>query len=242
MMFTRPQQQPYLIQMPPRSNRRLSNVSSNNVIGTYSMFKPMNAEQPNREKMSGFVYPTYPQSVNQHVNAKIANDKEINILTGNNQENKGVKPMKWGEPTWFLFHTLAEKVKEEEFSKFRVELLKTIYLICTALPCPECAKHASDYMNSINFDGIRTKEDLKLMLYTFHNVVNGRKKFELFKREDLDEKYKKTNTVKIIQNFMMSFSPAKNRTLSIDVNKHYRQVITNQLVDWFNKNITKFDE
>lgn len=225
-MFTYPKQQPYLIQMPPKTNRRVSSVSANN-----SMFRMINGEPTQT--------PTHlpPQTPRQPP----VQPKEIGVLTGQpNPAVNGVKPMKWGEPTWFLFHTLAEKVKEEEFSQFRMELLKTIYLICSALPCPECAKHASDYMNGINFNTIITKEDLKLMLFTFHNTVNARKNFPMFSMEELNSKYASSNTVKIIQNFMINFSPLRNKTYTLDVSKHYRQMVSTQLVGWFNDNIQKF--
>ena len=84
------------------------------------------------------------------------------------------KKVKWGEPTWFLLHTLSVKVKESEFKNIRVELLNQIYAICTNLPCPDCANHAKNYLDGINFNTIQTKEDLKMLLYTFHNNVNKR--------------------------------------------------------------------
>jgi len=47
------------------------------------------------------------------------------------------KTMKWGEPTWFMFHTLAEKIKPEYFSIVRVDFLNIINTICANLPWPE---------------------------------------------------------------------------------------------------------
>ena len=79
--------------------------------------------------------------------------------------------------------------KEESFHYIRVELLNNIYSICVNLPCPVCSAHAKEYMEKINFNTIRTKEDLKNMLFQFHNNVNLRKNVYLFPREQLDEKY-----------------------------------------------------
>ena len=39
---------------------------------------------------------------------------------------KDTKTMKWGEPTWFLLHTIAEKIRDESFSSIREELLQII--------------------------------------------------------------------------------------------------------------------
>ena len=45
----------------------------------------------------------------------------------------------WGPCTWYLFHTLAEKVKEESFPLIKESLISLIIRICSNLPCPECA-------------------------------------------------------------------------------------------------------
>ena len=87
--------------------------------------------------------------------------EEIKVV----EKKPRVKEMLWGEPTWFLFHTLAEKIKEEEFLNLRGELLGYIQKICGNLPCPTCAEHASRHLNGINFNTIQTKEDLQFMLF-----------------------------------------------------------------------------
>ena len=40
------------------------------------------------------------------------------------------KKLPWGEPIWFLFHTLAHKIKEKSFLIVKNELLNIIFLIC----------------------------------------------------------------------------------------------------------------
>ena len=155
------------------------------------------------------------------------------------QENKNTKSMKWGEPIWFFFHTLAEKIKEESFKNIRVELLNIIYTICVNLPCPTCASHATEYMNNINFNTIQTKQQLKEMLYVFHNSVNKRKNFPLFPRDNLDEKYSKANTINIIQNFMIHFSD-RHASIHMIANDMHRQRIAKKLKDWMNTNIHHF--
>lgn len=154
-------------------------------------------------------------------------------------ENKNTKSMKWGQPIWFFFHTLAEKIKEESFKKIRAELLNIIYTVCVNLPCPTCASHATEYMNNINFNTIQTKEQLKEMLYVFHNSVNKRKNFPLFPRENLEEKYSKANTINIIQNFMIHFSD-RHASIHMIANDMHRQRITKKLKDWMNINIHHF--
>lgn len=150
------------------------------------------------------------------------------------------KPMKWGEPTWFLFHTLAEKIKPEYYADIRIELLNLIYTVCSNLPCPTCAKHATDYLNAMNFNSLLTKESLQIMLYNFHNEVNRRKGFPEFPFDQLNAKYSTANTVNIIHNFMPYFEDKVGGMRLIADNLH-RSRVALQLRAWFNKNIGNFD-
>lgn len=151
------------------------------------------------------------------------------------------KKMKWGEPTWFLFHTLAEKVKPEYFGMLRQEIFQLIQQICGNLPCPICATHAKQYLAATNFAAIMTKEHLQSFFHRFHNEVNKRKGYAIFPMEELQPKYGKANTVNIINNFIMFFedkSPKSQRMLSDTL---YRQRIVSVLKLWFNKNIQYFE-
>ena len=150
------------------------------------------------------------------------------------------KPMKWGEPTWFLLHTLAEKIKPEYYADIQPELLNLIYTICCNLPCPDCSKHANQYLNGINFKAITTKESLRIMLHQFHNEVNRRKSFQEFPLEEVAPKYSAANTVNIIHHFMQNFEDKSSNQRMIADNL-YRSRIVLQLKAWFNKNIGYFD-
>jgi hypothetical protein len=153
---------------------------------------------------------------------------------------KHTKSMKWGEPTWFFFHTLSEKIKEDKFDNIKADLLNIIYTICGNLPCPDCASHASEYMNGINFNTIRNKKDLKDLFYTFHNTVNQKKGFEIFPYEQLDEKYSKAIFVNIVQNFLNHF---KNRHSSIHMiaNDLHRGRVVSNVTDWLVKHMDCFE-
>jgi hypothetical protein len=151
-----------------------------------------------------------------------------------------VKKMKWGEPTWFLFHTLAEKVRPELFSLVKKDLLNIIYTICANLPCPTCANHAVAYMKSVNFDTINNKDGLRVMLYRFHNEVNARKGFPEFPYDQLSEKYSKANTINIIHYFMPFFED-KHRSMKMIADDLHRSRLALQLKAWFNKNIGMFE-
>jgi hypothetical protein len=150
------------------------------------------------------------------------------------------KQMVWGEPTWFFLHTIAEKVKPESFAIVRSDLLKNIYNVCTNLPCPYCAKHAKTHLDSINFSRISSKEELKMMLYTFHNVVNAKKNYPIFPREELDTKYSLANTGKIFTHFIIHFNDTY-RAPGMIADDLFRKQLSKTLVEWFNQNNIHFD-
>jgi hypothetical protein len=150
------------------------------------------------------------------------------------------KKMKWGEPTWFLFHTLAYKIKDEYFQNLRVELLDMIYSICANLPCPMCAGHAVEYLKSINFTMVRTKQDLINMLYKFHNEVNKRKGFAIFPYEELEPKYSSAVTKNIIFNFIIHYQD-KHKSIHMISNDMFRARHVIILKQWFNTNFKYFN-
>ncbi len=171
------------------------------------------------------------------------NEKEqTNNENGNSSTKPPKKTMKWGEPTWFLFHTLAEKIKPEYFTMLRQDLFQMIHQICSNLPCPICATHAKQYLASTNFANITTKDHLRLFFHTFHNTVNQRKGYAIFPMEELSEKYGKANTVNIINHFMTFFEDSSTTSHRMISDSLFRKRIVSILRLWFNKNIQYFDQ
>lgn len=151
------------------------------------------------------------------------------------------KKVIWGPPIWFMLHTVAHKVKEDKFQEIRKQLLELIYAVCTNLPCPECSGHAKSYLDAINFNTIQKKEDLKRMLFEFHNAVNLRKGYAKFDYTELDEKYSKAITNSILQNFMSHFQDRPHRSIKLIATDLHRALISNKMKEWFNANIHYFD-
>lgn len=151
-----------------------------------------------------------------------------------------VPKMLWGKPTWYLLHMMAEKIQDVKFQELRSQILNMIYSICNNLPCPTCATHAKEYLNKINLFHINSKEELKTMLFNFHNDVNLRKGYSLFSRQELDNLYIKADPVAIIQNFLVAFNK-KNKSIRLLADDLSRQNITNSLKLWFQQNIMYFD-
>lgn len=158
------------------------------------------------------------------------------------QENTSPPPkkMKWGEPTWFFMHTMAQKIKPEYFQQIRQGLLSQINSICRNLPCPDCSAHAAQYLDKSNFNRIQSKDELILFLYDFHNSVNLRKGIPQFPKEELYDKYSKANTVNIIQYFIFHFAD-KSKSIRMISNDMYRIRITKLLKEWLNSNLQFFE-
>lgn len=149
------------------------------------------------------------------------------------------KKIKWGEPFWNLFHVLAEKVNENDFERIRVDLLNIIFMICTNLPCPECTTHATHYLKGINFNTIRTKEDLKTMFFNFHNSVNARKGYPIFPRNELETKYRSGNILPIMDVFLAHFR-TRPYSVKLFTETLQRDRVTKHMVQWFGSNLNSF--
>tara|TARA_B100000925_G_C21962980_1_gene454247 strand:+ start:32 stop:688 length:657 start_codon:yes stop_codon:yes gene_type:complete len=218
MLFTHQDKNNASIQVKPGilSN---NNRTNNNNIGVFSL---------NRNKPI--------QNINRITNIRAING----LLPTTTEPIPHRKEMTWGRATWFLFHTLAEKVKEEYFLQIKKELCNNIYKICSCLPCELCRAHAIEYVQNINFDNIQTKTDFKRMLFNFHNVVNKNKNYQIYKYEDLDEQYKKGNLIQIINNFFTQHSISRNKNSPTLVMFHTS--IMDQFKLWLKDNLQYFNK
>ena len=147
--------------------------------------------------------------------------------------------MKWGKPIWTFFHVMAQKIKPEYFNTIIKDYLKFVLLICSTLPCPICSTHASEYMRSINFNNIRSKEDLIQLFYNFHNVVNQRKGYAVLQKDQIPQ-YETANTVSALKGFIYAFED-RSRSMKLMADDLARARISNQFKFWVNSNIQYFD-
>jgi len=123
----------------------------------------------------------------------------------------------WAIPTWLFLHTLVAQVPEERYSTIRDDLVYQIKNICAVLPCPDCAKHATDYLQGMRPGHVPTKEALKIALWRFHNVVNARTNKPVFPLESMDI-YARANLRVMYMVFLQEFTrPSRNPKLIMDV-------------------------
>ena len=149
-----------------------------------------------------------------------------------------MSPSQWGPPTWLLLHSMVEQINESHFPDISISLFNIISQICKNLPCPECSKHAAEFMNSVKMNTIQTKENFKMMLYYFHNKVNLRKKKPNFEIPGL-EKYATVNLPIAFSLFVNEYTrKSSNFKLMTDISMRKR--IVHNTSTWLNQNMHIF--
>ena len=76
--------------------------------------------------------------------------------------------------------------------------------------------------------------------FNFHNVVNSRKNNPIFSYDDLNDKYSRANTVKIIYNFVYYFQDS-SKNINMIANDLYRQTLITKFKTWINANFQYFN-
>jgi len=150
-----------------------------------------------------------------------------------------MSPNKWGPPIWTLFHTLAEKITETGYKRIGLQLFSQIYRICNSLPCPDCANHARLFLAKVNQNMLKTKTDLKNILYVFHNIVNRRKNKHIFHTDTL-KMYENKNLNQVYNNFVRVFNTRGNMKLLTE--SFQRDQVLRAFKKWFIENYYHFIE
>lgn len=146
--------------------------------------------------------------------------------------------MTWGPPTWTLLHIIPEKIDPDKFVKYKDSIIRLIVTICSNLPCPNCSQHASEYMKRVNFIAIKTPEDLKKMLFVFHNSVNQRKGYAQYSYDDMN-KYVDLDYTTVVSEFMSHFQK-KIYAPNLMAQQIYRQSQVAIVKTWFKEHIDIF--
>ena len=66
---------------------------------------------------------------------------------------------RWAPPTWIFFHTFAAKVNKQFFEANRDQCLSIIKMACSCLPCPECTRHSTHFLKTVNGNNVKTKKN-----------------------------------------------------------------------------------
>jgi len=148
----------------------------------------------------------------------------------------------WGPCVWYLFHTLAYSIKDDDPTRFesvKNEFLRFAFRISTNLPCPECSQHATQYLSRINPVAIKTKQNLKTFFVEFHNAVNHRKGKAIFTIEDADAKYSTANVRMVIEYFFQIYGK-KTVNVKLMVNNFHKDILLSEFRAWTTQNSSMF--
>ena len=147
------------------------------------------------------------------------------------------KKMMWGRATWIFLHTMAEKINPDFYKRNRYMILDMVKKICYNLPCPYCASHATQFMNTVKPDSVPNKREFRAMLYVFHNSVNKRTGKPQYDHRYLIE-HRRRNMGIVLQNFITFYAKRYNRTIQTGVTSTeiYRRTIAKNVTGWFKSN------
>ena len=151
------------------------------------------------------------------------------------------KKLLWGKTTWTLFHCMAEKIDESFYRKNKYLILDMIKKICNNLPCPDCARHASAFMSTVNVNSVPNKREFRAMLYVFHNRVNSRLGKPQFKHKNLNQ-HKNLNIGIVLHNFLTFYVKRYNGTIQAGITstEMTRKRIGRHVAGWLKSNWHQF--
>lgn len=150
-----------------------------------------------------------------------------------------MKKKDWGNATWYLFHTLVQKIKPEYAATELPVLYDHIESICNNLPCPDCLEHARATMLRANKKLIvSSKENFINFLWSFHNSVNQRSGKPFYPKESL-EMYNRAITPNVINHFIYVMSQSANNA-NLMLASFHRSMFISKFIDYINTNKYKY--
>jgi hypothetical protein len=144
---------------------------------------------------------------------------------------------RWGEPTWYFFHTFIEKISQNFYNDNYKECIEIYKIICNNLPCPICKDHAIKYLKDNNVDKMNTRYKMKIFLFNFHNSVNERLKKKIYSEEIL-EQYQRITLKNAYKFFEQEFY--KKNYFTHNFSSWIRNKMKESLDEFFVNNIQHF--
>ena len=151
-----------------------------------------------------------------------------------------MSPNTWGPFVWKLFHVLVCNIKDSEYNKLKGEIFSQIKNICTALPCPDCSTHATQFLSKITPHNYDTKEKMINLFYNFHNIVNKKKNKPIYEYKDLD-KYKDYKLLNVVNEFAPVYTNSTKGNLKLLTQNFQRKNILSNFRAWILTNLNNFD-
>lgn len=145
----------------------------------------------------------------------------------------------WGRITWYMFHTLAAKIRPELFSIYRSVLINFVVNISYNLPCPICAEHARTHLKRVNFQQIQTKQQFREFVFAFHNQVNRDTGKPIAPLSVID-KYDSANVDKMLSMFI-DVHNHESFSNKLMMRKHMKNHEIQNFVNWYFTNKHAFE-
>lgn len=150
-----------------------------------------------------------------------------------------MKKAGWGPIVWKALHCITLKIKNEEFEKEKNNIIKIISDICTNLPCPQCASHASNFIRRYKMKNIKNKDELIKYIFLMHNNVNKRLKKKSYNFDDI-EIYNSYDIKNVLTDYYkMNINLRTGERMML--HNYHRKMFISEFYNYFNGNIAKFD-
>ena len=150
-----------------------------------------------------------------------------------------MKKAGWGPIVWKALHCITLKIKNEEFEKEKNNIIKIISDICTNLPCPQCASHASNFIRRYKMKNIKNKDELIKYMFLMHNNVNKRLKKKSYNFDDI-EIYNSYDIKNVLTDYYkMNINLRTGERMML--HNYHRKMFISEFYNYFNGNIAKFD-
>lgn len=151
-----------------------------------------------------------------------------------------MKKSEWGPVVWKVLHCITLKIKDEEFSNEREKIIQMISGICSNLPCPQCASHASGLIKKHNLRNVKTKSDIIKFVYFMHNEVNKRLKKKIYSFENIQ--IYNTIDMKPLLNEYYNMNLRAKYSEKMMLHSYHRKTFMKTFYDYFRNNISKFNQ
>lgn len=151
-----------------------------------------------------------------------------------------MKKAEWGPLVWKVLHCITLKIKDEEFQKEKEQIIRIISGICSNLPCPQCASHASGIIKKHRLRDVKNKHDMIRFVYLMHNQVNRRLKKQYCPFEKIQE-YNGFILKSLLNDyFNMNLKAKYNEKMML--HSYHRKTFMKTFHDYFKNNISKFNQ
>lgn len=138
----------------------------------------------------------------------------------------------WGPAIWTFFHTLIEYLKDDAPKEIIVDCFNQFFNICQYLPCPSCSLDATNKLRQIKIESLKTKDDLRKIMYSFHMWVNEKLHKKYFDFDNIQKIYPVYNLNKVIKEFFYYYRTTGNMNLITE--SFQRDQIRKKLIRWLN--------